>query len=70
MRLPVDSHLSSGTTAFRMSRTTSQNLSCSSLRRRTRRADWELKDEGVFLTTWVTISSMRASEIGEVLLRA
>ena len=70
MRLPVCSHWASGTIAFRTSRTTSQNLSCSSLSRRTRRADCELKEEGTSLTSWVTISSMRASETGEFLLRA
>jgi hypothetical protein len=70
MRPAVDSHLSSGTMALRASRTMSQNLSCSSLSSRTRREDWELKDEGTSLTSLETISSMRSSGIGEVLVRA
>jgi len=70
MRFPVASHLSSGTMALRASRTMSQNLSCSSFKRRTRREDCELKDEGTSLTSCETISSMRSSETGEDLLRA
>ena len=47
----------------------SQNLSCSSFSKRTRREDCELKDEGTSLTSWETTASMRSSEMGEDLVR-
>jgi len=64
MRLPVCSHWSSGTWALRMVETMSQNLSCSSLSRTTRRADWELKELGTSLMATRRISSIFWSSTG------
>lgn len=66
MRWAVCSNLSSGTMAFRMSLTTSQNFSCSCLRRTTSRVDCELNAEGVWRTMPSRIAFSRASETGDL----
>lgn len=49
---------------FSVERVISHNAVCSFPKSRTRRADWELNDEGVWRIAVVRICLMRASEMG------